>query len=72
LVKVWDRLLHALHVMDVAALGTSGHLAQTIQENPVRAILAHLAMSVVFLAARIKQDATQFGAIVQKANIKPD
>jgi hypothetical protein len=58
--------------MDIAALGTSGHLAQTIQENPVRAILALLAMSVVFLAARIKQDAAQFGAIVQKANIKPD
>jgi hypothetical protein len=56
--------------MDVAALGTSGHLAQTIQKNPVRAILALLAMSVVFLAARI--NATQFGAIVQKANIKPD
>jgi hypothetical protein len=72
LVKVWDRLLHTLHVMDVAALGTSGYLAQTIQKNPVRAILALLAMSVVFLAARIKQDATQFGAIVQKANIKPD
>jgi hypothetical protein len=70
LVKLWDRLLHTLHVMDVAALGTSGHLAQTIQKNPVRAILALLAMSVVFLAARI--NATQFGAIVQKANIKPD
>jgi hypothetical protein len=26
----------------------------------------------VELAARIKQDATQFGAIVQKASIKPD
>jgi hypothetical protein len=28
-------------------------------------------MHFSFLAARIKQDAAQFGVIVQKANIKP-